>query len=46
MTEPPASGPPLEPPTLRRELRAVVTLYVVVSILPAVIGWLFGPRGG
>ena len=38
-----AQKPP-EPPTLRRELRAVLTLYLVVSLLPLLLGWLVGPR--
>lgn len=33
-----------EPPTLRRELRAVLTLYVVIAILPLLLGWCLGPR--
>ena len=43
MNDAPLPRPP-EPPTLRRELRAVFTLYLVISILPLLIGWLLGPR--
>ncbi|MEZ5964448.1 MAG: hypothetical protein R3F56_11430 [Planctomycetota bacterium] len=28
-----------EPPSLKRELRAILTLYVVVSLLPLFLGW-------
>lgn len=34
----PPSAP--RPPTLRRELRAVLVLYVVVSLVPLALGWL------
>lgn len=33
-----------EPPSLRRELRAILTLYLVVSILPLLLGWFLAPR--
>lgn len=43
MTTPPPLPPRREPPTLRGELRAVFTLYLVISVLPLLIGWLMGP---
>lgn len=27
---------------LRRELRAILTLYAAISVLPLLIGWAFG----
>jgi len=39
----PSSSPIGAPPTLRREVRAVVTLYLVVSVLPLSLGWLLAP---
>jgi hypothetical protein len=35
--------PPKPPESLRRELWAVLTLYVVLSVLPLLIGLLAGP---
>ncbi len=32
------------PPTLRRELWAILFLYLALSILPILIGIAFGPR--
>ena len=41
--QPPQFEPSVEPPSLRRELRAVFTLYLVVSVLPLLLGWLLSP---
>ncbi len=36
-------SPPLDPlDGLRRELRAILTLYAAISVLPLLIGWAFG----
>jgi hypothetical protein len=35
--------PPRPAPTLRRELAAIATLYVILSILPLLIGLAFAP---
>jgi hypothetical protein len=35
-----APSPAPQPPSLRRELRAIATLYVVISVLPLALGWL------
>ncbi len=43
MSEPFVPKPPPEP-SLRRELRAILTLYVILAVLPTVLGLLFGPR--
>ena len=36
------STPP-KPPSLRRELLAILTLYAFLSVLPILIGLAFGP---
>ena len=41
---PPATAPKPPPPaSLRRELTAIAVLYVVLSILPLLIGLAFAP---
>ena len=37
----PAVGTPLEPPTLRRELRAIAALYAFSCLLPLAVGTIF-----
>lgn len=42
MTEPFVPPPPT-PPSLRRELQAILTLYVILAVLPTLLGLMFGP---